>query len=115
MSTVPLGGVLGSLNHLIAAVLEEAAAASSGPAGRLPFALDSVTVDETGCRIAGALGPPRGPGRFALRIEAAPPAGSRQSVRLTVEQWPERLPPPAEWLKPLLDRARITVDLEFGP
>jgi hypothetical protein len=110
MSTVPLGGVLGSLNHLIAAVLEEAAAAR---AGSRPFALDAVTVDETGCRIAGSLGPPHG--RFAMRLEAAPPAGSRQTVRIVVEQWPERLPPLAQWLKPLLDMARIHVDLEFGP
>ena len=111
MATVPLGGVLGSLNHLIAALLEEAAADT----GRRPFALDSVTVDETGCRIAGSFHPPRGPGRFAVRIEAAPPTGSRQTVRLSVEQWPEGLPPLAEWLKPLLDKARMTVDLDFGP
>jgi len=111
MSTVPLGGVLGSLNHLIAAVLEEAAAHS----GRLPLALDSVTVDETGCRIAGTLRTTHGPERFALRIEAAAPVGSRQTVSLRVEQWPVGLPPVAQWLKPLLDRARIAVDLDFGP
>ncbi len=108
MSTVRLDGVLGTLNHLLSAYLDEAA----GGAGAL--ALESVTLDETACRISGRIRSTTGPDRFLLRLEVAPPQGDRQSLRLVVEQWPAHLPAPVETFRPLLDKARLTLELDFG-
>lgn len=108
MSAVRLDGVLGALNHLLLAVLEESAGGASA------LALETVTLDETGCRIAGRIRAAAHTDRFLLRLEAAPAQGNRQSLRLTVEQWPPRLPAPVEWFRPLLDKARLTIDLDFG-
>lgn len=108
MSVVRLDGVLGALNHLIAAYLDEAADGGSA------LALESVTLDETGCRIAGRIRSASHIDRFLLRLEVAPPQGDLQALRLSVEQWPAHLPAPVETFRRLLDKARITVELDFG-
>lgn len=108
MSTVRLDGVLGTLNHLLSAYLDEAAAGSG------MLALEAVTLDETGCRISGRIRSAAHTDRFVLRLEAAPPEGKRQSLHVTVEQWPAHVPAPVAMLRPLLDKARVTLELDFG-
>jgi hypothetical protein len=111
MATVPLGGVLGALNHLIAAILEESASHS----GRTSLVIDGVAVDAASCRIAGGIRTPDGVDRFVLRVEVTPPQGAKQSLRVRVEQWPAHLPALLEWVRPLLERAELGMDLDFGP
>jgi hypothetical protein len=111
MSTVPLGGVLGALNHLVAAILEEYAANTA----RAAFSLDSISIDEQSLRVSGTFRRQDAVDRIVVRLDVSPPLASRQNLKVSVEQWPVQLPPLILWLKPLLDHADIAVNLDFEP
>jgi hypothetical protein len=98
-------------NHVIAAAL---AAAGQGGALRVR----SCALDESGARISAWLDHPAAAGEVRLALRIDPPqgtAGLQQAVCLTVEQWPDHLAPALEPLRRVLQKAKLTVDLDFSP
>jgi hypothetical protein len=98
-------------NHLLAAALAEA---------DQPGALRVRTcrLDETGLRVSAWIDHPRAFGEVVLALRVDPPAGPhglRQTLRLTVERWPDRLPPVLQALRGVLEKARFTLELDFAP
>ena len=110
MSTVPLGGVLGALNHLLAALVGE----YSHTHGRASVSIGSIVLDERSLRVAGEIRHDGKTGPYVIRAEVQAPVGSRQSLNVSVERWPEHMPDLLVWLKPLLEASRISLDLDFA-
>ena len=109
MSAVPLGGVLGALNHLLAAIVEEHAD-NHGP-GLL--SISSIMLIETSVRVTGVIRVKDHSEPFIVRCDVQPPDGAKQKLVVIMEQWPARLPAMVSWLKPLLEESRVTLDLDF--
>lgn len=98
-------------NHLLATVL-----AGIDPQGVLR--VRTCQLDEAGVRLSAWIDHPEASGEVVLALHVDPPAGPhglRQTLRLTVERWPERLPPALEALRGVLEKARLTLELDFTP
>ena len=50
-----------------------------------------------------------------LRLVAGKAEAGRQALHLQVEQWPETLPAGLEPFRKVLEKARLTLELDFNP
>lgn len=104
--------LLEALDHLLAAALS---AAPAGGAPRGPVALSAVTLEPDGFRIAVRIGADGSGGECLLRGRIEGEHAGRQRVHLTCERLPEALPDALAVFRPLLETARITIELDFRP
>lgn len=98
-------------NNLLATTL-----AGAGQPGALR--VKTCQLDESGLRISAWIDHSKASGEVVLALRVDPPTGPRglqQALRLTVERWPERLPPALEALRGVLEKARLTLELDFTP
>jgi len=102
------------INRLLGEALVEAGGEALGKAGGA-LRVRAVVLDEAGARIVAELGPALGTGELVLRLQADPPAGERQVLRLHIEQGPAHWTPALEPLRRVLERARLALHLDFGP
>jgi hypothetical protein len=98
-------------NHLIATAL-----AGAGEGGALR--VRSCALDEGGLRLSAWVDHPSAAGEVRIVLRVDPPQGDRglqQTVRLVVEQWPDRLPAALEPLRRVLQKATLKLELDFRP
>lgn len=103
------------LLELLNRLLAEGLAQEDAPGAGRAVQVRSVVLDEAGAHIVAALAPPAGEGELVLRLRAEPPEGERQTLALTVERGPAGWAPALEPFRRVLERARVRIDLDFGP
>ena len=95
------------INHLLAAWLAEQ------PGGKA-WALRELKMDSTGGILVARLDHPKCRGEIAARLVVSPPEGTRQTLSLKIEQWPDSIPPELKPFKNLLQKARLSLELDFS-
>lgn len=103
-----MGGLLAMLNHLAATWL---AGQEAGAAWRFT----EIALDAQGGIVRAEVATAGFAGQVVLRLMAGPPQDGRQSVYLAVEQWPATMPPALEPFRRVLEKARLTLELDFTP
>jgi hypothetical protein len=99
------------VNHLIATALAQAGQSDV-------LRVRGFQMDDVGLRISAWLDHPKASGEVQLALRVSPPMGPdglQQSLRLVVERWPDKLPPALEALRGVLEKAGLTLDLDFTP
>jgi hypothetical protein len=102
--------LLEAMGHLLAAGLE-ARLSRAVPGAR--WALREVTLEPDGFRAVLWLGEAGAARECVLRGRIEDEQAGRQRVQLFCERLPERLPEPLAALRPLLETARLTLELDF--
>ena len=109
-----MNDLVAALNHLLAAWLAgEAARERAGESPGAPFALRELNLEPDGFRLVAGSGRGAAAGDWVLRGRIEPERGDRQLLHLACERAPERLPELLAALRPLLESARLTLELDF--
>ena len=101
-----MSDLLQMANHLLTAWL------SGQPAGGA-WQTREIRLDGEGGTIIGQLTHAHWSGDVVVRVNIEPAQGRQQTLRLTVEQWPQRMPAALEALRDVLQSARLTLELDF--
>lgn len=96
------------VNHLLQTWMAQAA-----PGEKWQF--HALTLDETGGKILGRVNFKDFSGDVLARLTVEDAGENRQVIRLKIEQWPQQMPPSAEAFRKLLEKARLTLELDFTP
>lgn len=98
--------LLTMVNHLLAAWVS---AQTAGGAWKTR----DIRVDAQGATIIGELTHGDWRGDLIVRVQIDPAQGIHQTVRFTVEQWPQQMPAVVESLRSVLKTARLTLELDL--
>lgn len=101
-----MGDLLTMLNHLLATWLAE-----QGGGGAIH--VREIRLDGRGALVLARLDHKDFNGEAVLRLIVEPAQGQRQTIRIGVEQWPERLPAALEPFRKLLESARLAIELDL--
>jgi len=97
-------------NHIVAAILAEGT-------GSGPFRLRSCALDDAGMRLSAWLDHPLVAGEMVVQVLVRSEVGldaGHQTIRVSVEKWPERL---TSWIEPLrmvLEKAHLNLELDLS-
>lgn len=108
VSTPPTAALLDVLNNLLATAL-------AGQEGGGAVQIRSLVLDAEGGRVVAHVAATQAQGEVVLRFRADPPLGDRQTVHLVLEQVPKELSPALAPFRRLLEKARISIELDFSP
>ena len=101
-----MSDLLTMANHLLAAWV-------AGQSAGGVWQTREFRVDSTGATLIGQLTHASWRGDVIVRANVEPAQGLRQTIRLTVEQWPQHMPAALEPLRAALKTARLTLELDF--
>jgi hypothetical protein len=102
--------LIAALHYLLGAWL--AKEPSEQPADR-GFTLREVSLDSDGFRLVAQVDAPSAAGELIVRARIEAEQGGVQRVHLTCERCPERLPELLTAIRPLLESARLILELDF--
>lgn len=102
------------MNTLLEALNRLLAEALAGQSAQGTLRVRSVLLDEAGAHVTLQLHQPAGEGELLLRLQVHPPQGDQQRLVLTLERGPERWAPALEAFRRVLERARLTLELDFS-
>lgn len=96
------------LNHLTEAALAQGK-------GQGTVQVRSLILDSEGARLVLWLEHPQARGEAVFRIQAEAADGEKQTLRLTLIQAPPEFGPLLEPFRKLLEKARVSIELDFSP
>lgn len=98
--------LLQMLNHLLSAWLSTAPADGT-------WQLRQASLTAEGGHLRGRVDHPLAEGEFILSMKIEPLLDGRQDVILRIDQWPDKLPPLMESLRPLLEHSTLRAELRI--